>query len=110
MNRRGFLAGVIGLCAGLPLVGRFVPKPHVVGSYLMLSVEEVGKEWYSVYTTTQRLSDGSNRLVENWRIQIKRNTSAVLMMSAVDDPTDWEYSPMMIYKTVSTSTGGFAGR
>lgn len=81
MNRRGFLAGVMGLCAGLPLVGRIVPKPAMkilstgpVTITLPVPVRPGQIVWYS---------------------------------SCFEDPTNWDYSPGTTVKTASTQTDGF---
>lgn len=42
LNRRGFLHGVLGLCAGLPFVGRLVPKPPVTQVYDVLAPQDDG--------------------------------------------------------------------
>ena len=93
MNRRGFLAGVMGLCAGMPLVGRFVQKPTVIGSRLVIGVDLAGAESYSVGMIHEQLSDGSSRLIERWRHRIERAKPDVIFMSHVGDATNWDYDP-----------------
>jgi hypothetical protein len=106
MNRREMLAGVMGLCAGLPFVGRFVPKLKVVSTYILMGVDISGDEHYAYCSTCERLSDGTSRLIENWRHKIERSEPPLFYMSNVDDPNNWDYSPITMTKTASTESKG----
>lgn len=101
-SRRGFLAGVMGVCAGLLVVGRFVKKPEpvadIVKKLVPLSddVLVVGGE-KNVYL----ISTWNGRVVTCGQV----NDSQNWYMSQVNDPNDFDYSPSTT-KIASTSTDG----
>lgn len=106
MNRRGFLAGVMGLCAGLPFVGRFLPKPTVLKSWIVLDVVESGGEWLWVCTTKRLMSDGSIQMVLNFREPIKQGAPGAIRLTSNGSSSDWKCESFTLTKLASTQTDG----